>query len=238
MSRSCLRVTSPAEPPTSRRPRPARRGSACKTGRTGHVSCPGHARLRVPFPRQSPYLCIVRFEDPDASATESNHALISDRLPDPAQFVRCYRILHTLAFCEGSHSSRQKVTDITRRTVYLIQSGRKPPVSCRFPDGSVPGRRSHVRSRPLLFEAGRGRERGTTSGWRRRKGRTTRCLSRSATCRLLEIIDWAPITFAQHDDRLRGSGMPGLATPRVPSIRRLFCVLATRPSAMRMDVVT
>jgi len=32
-------------------------------------------------------LRIVRFEDPDASATESNHALISDRLPDPAQLA-------------------------------------------------------------------------------------------------------------------------------------------------------
>src|SRR6476646_9420706 len=92
------------------------------TGRTGHVSCPGHARRRVPFPRQSPYLCIVRFEDPDASATESNHALISDRLPDPAQLAAIEVV------CEGSHSSRWEVTDITRRTVYLIQSGRKPSV--------------------------------------------------------------------------------------------------------------
>jgi len=31
----------------------------------------------------------------------SNHTLISDRLPDPAQFARCFRILHTLWFVKA-----------------------------------------------------------------------------------------------------------------------------------------
>src|SRR4029077_8755171 len=93
-------------------------------------------------------LVVLWFAGPDASETEWNHTLISDRLPDPAQFVRCYRILHTLWFCEGSHSSRQKVTDITRRTVYLIQSGRKPRVFCRFPGAVETVGRPGVFSRP------------------------------------------------------------------------------------------
>jgi hypothetical protein len=80
-------------------------------------------------------------------ASGPNHTLISDRLPDPAQFARCYRILHTLVACEGSHSSRQKVTDITRRTVYLIQSGRKPPVSCRSAGETSPQPCNRVASR-------------------------------------------------------------------------------------------
>jgi hypothetical protein len=49
--------------------------------------------------------------------------------------------------CEDSHSRVQEVTDITRRTVYLIQSWRKPRVSCRFPGGAFAIPRGLVFSR-------------------------------------------------------------------------------------------
>ena len=130
--------------------------------------------------------------------------------------------------CEGSHSSRRKVTDITRRTVYLIQSGRNPPLSCRFPDGSVPGRLSHVLSRRCCSSRP-GRERAITSGWRRRKGRNNAVLVPGCDLSLAEVINWAPITFAHIDDRVRGSGIPALRLPESP-IRRLFCVPANRRS--------
>src|SRR5438105_1478212 len=73
-----------------------------------------------------------------SGASGSNHMLISDRLPDPAQLGAIEVV------CEGSHSSRQKVTDITRRTVYLIQSGRKPRVSCQSPGVASTVRRTRV----------------------------------------------------------------------------------------------
>src|SRR5206468_1325684 len=75
-----------------------------------------------------------------ACASKSDHTLISDRLPDPAQ-LGAIEVL-----CEGSHSSRQKVTDITWRTVYLIQSGRKPLVSCRSPGAASAACRTRVPS--------------------------------------------------------------------------------------------
>jgi hypothetical protein len=159
------------------------------TGRTGHVSCPGHARPRVPFPRQSPYLCTVWFADADTSASGSNHTFISDRLPDPAQFARCFRILHNAVACEGSHSSRPKVTFITRRTVYLIQSGRKPRVSWPFPGSARTGRRTRVRCRRVV-RAGVAVNPRLTAAWgagmrRHRHGRSRPSLparSRNTLC--------------------------------------------------------
>jgi len=84
--------------------------------------------------------------DPGAAqfcAPKSDHTLISDRLPDPAQLAAIEVV------CEGSHSLRQKVTDITRRTVYLIQSGRKPLVSCQLADVSSIARHGRLRCRGI-----------------------------------------------------------------------------------------
>ena len=130
--------------------------------------------------------------------------------------------------CEGSHSSGWEVTDITRRTVYLIQSGRNPTLSCRFPGGSVPARLSDVISRRCCSSRP-GRERAMTSGWRCRKGSNNAVLVSGYDLSLAEIIDSAPIIFAHSDDRVRGSGSPALRRPESP-IRRLFCVPANRGS--------
>jgi len=182
------------------------------TGRTGRVSCPGHARPRVPFPRQSPYLCTVWFADPDTSASESNHTLISDRLPDPAQFARCYRILITLVACEGSHSSGRKVTLITRPAVYLIQSGRKPSVSCRFPGWAVTVRRARVLLRGVV-QAGvavipLGGHLGTPE-----KRQETPGSVQGREFAPFHVIRGASRLFVLGDGRAGGSGGPALRRP-------------------------
>ena len=200
------------------------------TGRTGHVSCPGRARPRVPFSRQSPYLC-----SGSRSPTHRvgwNHTLISDRLPDPAQFARCHRILITPVACEGSHSSRQKVTPITRRTVYLIQSGRKPRVSCQFPwlSGNRP---LQPRIVPPACAGRPRREPAVIPGWGAGNAPTLTVVVPGRVPSPKYVIRCAPrIINSQRSPMewvcLRG----GMAAP--PSLQRLSCTRRTGFYARRM----
>src|SRR6478609_6201501 len=129
MSRSCLRVTSPAGASNFTTSAPSQARICVHDGPDWTCVI---SRTRTPssaFPKTVPLLVDVWVAPPHACASRSDHTLISDRLPDPAQLAGIEVV------CEGCHSAVRKVTDITRRTVYLIQSGRKTLVSCQFPGG-------------------------------------------------------------------------------------------------------
>src|SRR3954447_1542008 len=153
MSRSCLRVTSPEGASSFTTSAPSQARICVQEGPDWTCVM---SRTRTPssaLPKTVPLLVDVWLATPEpaqpaqlgaACASKSDHTLISDRLPDPAQLGAIEVV------CEGSHSSRQKVTDITRRTVYLIQSGRKPPVSCRSPAAASTACRTRVTSRRCM----------------------------------------------------------------------------------------
>src|ERR1700741_2280759 len=114
MSRSCLRVTSPAGASRLTTSAPSQARICVQDG--PDCTCV-MSRTRTPssaFPKTVPLLVDVWLADSDAYASKPDHTLISDRLPDPAQLAAIEVVR------DGSHSSRQKVTDITPRTVYLI----------------------------------------------------------------------------------------------------------------------
>src|SRR5262245_5173898 len=114
MSRSCLRVTSPAGDSSFTTSAPIQARICVHDGPDWTCVM---SRTRTPssaFPKTVPLLVDVWLAAPQAAQharRSQHHTLISDRLPDPAQLA----VIEVA--CEGSHSSRQKVTDITRRTV-------------------------------------------------------------------------------------------------------------------------